>query len=102
KGNRGQGWSAKVTEMSLQRRRRIGRGAEAPALALFLELFFFRRAEAGRRAKRFAVIVERQIAHVKRQRAGRRFLVDDDGDRTAFDAVAERDAAAAGEPSVRE
>ena len=41
----------------------------AGALALFLELFFFRRAEARGRTQRFAVVEQRQIAHVKRQRA---------------------------------
>src|SRR3954453_1324520 len=74
----------------------------AGALTLFLELFFFRRAEARGRTERFAVVEQRQIAHVKRQRARGGLLVDDDGDGTAFDAVAEGDAASAGEPTVRE
>src|SRR5436190_16572217 len=72
------------------------------ALALFLELFFFRRAEARGRTERFAVVEQRQIAHVKRQRARGGLLVDDHGDGTAFDALAEGDAASAGEPTVRE
>ena len=57
------------------------------SLALFFELFLFGRAEACRRPKRLAMIVERQIAHVKRQRARWRLLVHDDGDGTAPDAV---------------
>ena len=74
----------------------------ATDLAFFFVLFFFGRAQAGRRAERFAVVEQRQIAHVQRQHAARRLLVDDDGDRTAFDAFAEGDAATAGESCVRE
>src|SRR5262249_18176913 len=74
----------------------------AAGLAFFFELFLFRRHEPRRRTQRFAVVEKRQIAHVERQRAGRRLLVDDDGDRTALHALAERDAAAAGQPGVRE
>src|SRR2546430_8649950 len=44
--------------------------------ALFFELFFLGRSESRRCAQRFAVIVERQIAHVQRDGAGRRLLVD--------------------------
>src|SRR5262245_18816994 len=69
---------------------------------LFFELFFDRRADAGRRTKRLAVVVQRQPRHVDRMRAPRRLHVDDDGDRTALDAVAVAEAAAAGEPGVRE
>ena len=71
-------------------------------LAFFFELFFFRRAETRRWTQRFPVIEQGQIAHVQRKRAGWRFLVNDDGDGTAFDALSERDAAAAGKPGVRE
>src|SRR5678816_327692 len=71
-------------------------------LALFLEFLFLGGSKPGRWPQGFAIIVERQIAHVKRQRAGRRLLVDDHRDRTAFDAVAERDPAAAGQARVCE
>ena len=71
-------------------------------LSFFFELFFFARTEPGRRTQRLAVIEQRQIAHVQRQRARRRLLVDDDRHRAALDAFAERDAATAGEPRVCE
>src|SRR2546430_7274701 len=45
-------------------------------ISLFFELFFLGRSESRRCAQRFAVIVERQIAHVQRDGAGRRLLVD--------------------------
>src|ERR1043166_4111621 len=71
-------------------------------LRFFFEFFFFGGTQAGRWAERLAVIKQRQVSHVERERASRRFFVDDHGHRTALDAVAERDAAAAGEPRVRE
>ena len=77
-------------------------GCRRDASAFFFVLFFFGRAETGGRAECFAVVVERQVAHVERQRAGRRLLVDDHGHRAAFDAFTEGDAAAAGESRVRE
>ena len=67
-------------------------------LAFFFELFFFGWAEPRRRAECLAVVEQRQIAHVQRERAGRRLLIDDDRDRAAFHAVAECDAAAASQP----
>ena len=51
---------------------------------------------------RLAMIEERQVAHVQRQRAAGAFLFDHDGDRAALDAFAEADAAAACEARVRE
>src|SRR5499427_1117339 len=78
------------------------RAMALPGLAFFFEFFLFRRHEPRRRTQRFAVVEERQIPHVERQRAGRRLLVDDDGDRTAFDTLAERNPAAASQPRVRE
>ena len=69
--------------------------------ALFLELFLFARAKAGRGAQRLAVVVQRQAAHVQRQRAHGRLLVHDDRDRTAFDTVAEPETAPAGKARVR-
>src|SRR5687768_7647564 len=71
-------------------------------LALFLELLFLGGAKTRRRTQRFAVVVERQVAHVERQRARRRLRVDDHRDRTSLDALAERDAAATGQACVRE
>ena len=80
-----------------------GRAAsrEQEALGLFV-LFFVRRQRPRRRAQRLAVVEERQIADVERQRAPRRLLVDHDRDRAAFDAVAEADAATASQTRVRE
>src|SRR5450830_778488 len=60
---------------------------DARRLSLFLVLFFCGRVEPGRRTQRLAVIEERQIAHVQRERAARRLLVHDHSDRTAFDAL---------------
>src|SRR5436309_13300511 len=71
-------------------------------LAFLFELFVFRRAETRRRTQRFPVVEQRQIAHVQRKRAGWRLLVNDDGDGTAFDALSEREAAAAGMAGVSE
>ncbi len=76
-----------------------GGGRRLPFLFV---LFFFRWAKPGRRPQCLAMVVERQIAHVQRERAARRLLVDDDGDRTPFDAFAKSDAAAASEPGVGE
>src|SRR4029079_19040382 len=61
--------------------------------AFFFVLFFFGRAQASRRAERFALVEQRQITHVQQQHAARRLLVDNDSDRTAFDAFAEGNAA---------
>src|SRR5438067_2532948 len=69
--------------------------------AFLFELFFFGRAEPRRRTQRFAVIEQREIAHVQRQRAAGRFLVHDDGDGTPLDAFPKRDPAATGQPRVR-
>ena len=74
----------------------------AGALPFLFVFFFFGWAQTGRWTQRFAVVVERQVADVQRQHAPWRLLVDDDGDRAAFDAVAERDAASTSEPCVRE
>jgi hypothetical protein len=71
--------------------------ADPKGLALFLELFLFGGAKASRRSKRFAVVVQGQIAHVEQRSAGRRLFVDHDGDRASLDAVAKRDAATTGE-----
>ena len=75
---------------------------ECAASAFFFVLFFLRGAKTRRGAERFTIVEQRQIAYVQRQRAGRRLLLDDDRDRTAFDTVAERDAAATSQPRVRE
>jgi hypothetical protein len=48
------------------------------------------------------MIEHREIAHVQRKRAARSFLVNDYRDGTAFNALAESDAATAGETCVRE
>src|SRR5450759_2895267 len=71
-------------------------------LVLFFELFLDRRTEASRRAERFAVVVERKTGNVNGLGARGGLLLDDDGHGTAFDAVAERQAASAGETRVRE
>src|SRR5665213_354880 len=71
-------------------------------LAFFLELFFFGWTEAGGGTQCFAVVVKRKIAHMQRERACRRLVLDDDRYRTAFDALTKRDAAAASEPRVSE
>src|SRR5439155_5085215 len=63
-------------------------------------LFLFAGTEPGRRTQRFAMVEQRQIAHVQRQRARRRFLVDHDRDRAALDAFAESDATTAREMGV--
>jgi len=70
--------------------------------ALFFEFFFFGKAETRGGTERFAVVEKRQIADVKPKRARRRLLINVDGNGTAFDALAERDPAAAGEPRVCE
>lgn len=59
-------------------------------------------AEAGGGPQRFAGIEERQAGHVEGRRALRRLVVDNDDNRAAFHALAERDAATAGEPGVHE
>ena len=48
------------------------------------------------------MIEQRQIPHVQRQRAAGTLLINDDGDRAAFHAFAEADAATAGEARVGE
>src|SRR5260370_2330628 len=58
--------------------------------------------ESGGRGERLAIVEQRQIAYVQRDRAGRRFRFDDHRHGTAFDALAERDAAPTSEPRVRE
>ena len=73
-----------------------------PPLLRFFVFGLFGGKQPGRRAKRFAVIEERKIAHVQRQRAAGALLVDDDGYRASFDAFAETNAAAASEARVRE
>ena len=67
---------------------------------LFFELFLDRRTEASGRAERFAVVVQRKSGDMDRLRARGGLLLDDDGHRAAFDAVAKRKAAAAGETRV--
>src|SRR5215472_11731752 len=74
--------------------------ARVRTLAFFLELFFFRRTKPGGRTQRLAVVVQRQVAHMQLKRACRRLRLDNNGDRAAFDAVAERDNTSAGEPRV--
>ena len=76
--------------------------ADRRCLTFLFVLFFLWRAEPRRGSKRLAVVEEREIAHVERLRAGRRLLVDNDGDRTALDAFAKGDTASTGEPRVRE
>src|SRR5687768_13773656 len=68
----------------------------------FFVVFFDRRERTRRRAERFAIVEQGQIAHVQRQRAARALFVDDHGDGAAFHAFAEADAAAAGEARVGE
>ena len=70
-------------------------------LAFFVVLFDWRQ-QARWRAQRLAVIEERQVADVKRQRASGRFFLEDDGDRAAFHAFAEPDATSAGKTRVSE
>src|SRR5262249_48482560 len=82
------------------RRRRGVRHQADFTSAFFLELFFFARPEPGRGAQRFAKIEDRQIAYVQRKSTRRRFLIDDDRDRTALDAFAERDATTARKTGV--
>jgi hypothetical protein len=72
-----------------------------PPLRFFV-FGLFGRQQPRRRAKRFTMVEERQIAHVQRQRAARALLVDDDGYGASFDAFAETNAAAASEARVRE
>ena len=81
------------------KRRGSIRAAES-RLAFFLEFFFFARPEPGGWTQGFAIIEERQIAHVQRKSARRRFLIDDDGNRAALDAFAERDATTARKTGV--
>src|SRR6476620_361152 len=71
-------------------------------LALFLVFLFFERKEARRRPESLAVVVQREVAHVKRHHATGPLLADDDGDRAPLDALAEANPAAAGKASVRE
>src|SRR5881392_3811661 len=71
-------------------------------LRLFFEFFFERRERTRRRTQRFTIVVQRKPGDVDAERARRRLLVDDDRDRAAFDAVAERQAAAASETRVWE
>src|SRR5438093_816856 len=71
-------------------------------LILFLELFFFGRPETRGRTQGLAIIEKREVAHVQGNAARGRLALDDDGYRTAFDAVPEGDDAAAGEPCVSE
>src|SRR5205823_5848574 len=87
-------WTYLKTESRYCRLRRVEtrgengqkRLAESP-LRFFFEFFFFRRTESRRGAQRFAIIEQRQVAHVQRERAGRRLLVDDHRHRAAFDSV---------------
>src|SRR5262249_59830238 len=65
-------------------------------------LFFVRRQEARGWAERFAVVEERQITHVERQRAAWSLLVDHDRDRAALHAFAETNPAPASQACVRE
>ena len=78
------------------------RSAMRVRLVLFFELFLDRRTEASGRAEGFAVIVERKTGHVDGLRAPGGLVLDDDGDRTAFNAFTERQTAPAGETRVRE
>jgi hypothetical protein len=68
----------------------------------FFVIFFERRERARRFAQRFTMIVERKVPNVEGERAARRLLLDDDGNRAAFDAVAETDCASASETRVPE
>src|SRR3954469_15267596 len=63
----------------------------APSRSAFLFVFlFFGRAEAGRGTECFAIVVKRKVAHVQREHAAGRLLVDDHCHRAAFHALAER------------
>ena len=73
-----------------------------PPLLRFFVFGLFGGQQPRRRAERFAVVEERKIAHVQRQRAARALLVDDDGYGASFDAFAETNAATACEARVRE
>jgi len=69
--------------------------------AFFLEFLFFGGTEPGGRLERIAVVVERKIANVQRQRAGGALFVHDHRHGAPLDTLAKHDAAAAGEPGVR-
>ena len=83
------------------RRSRLARHRQRASALLFV-LFLFGGAEARGGPQRFAGIEERQASHVKGRRALRRLVGDNDDNRAAFHALAERDAATAGEPGVHE
>ena len=73
-----------------------------PPLLRFFVFGLFGGQQPRRRAEGFAMVEERQIAHVQRQRAARPLLVDNDGDGTSLDAFAETNATAACEARVCE
>src|SRR5690348_5656826 len=79
-----------------------GAAARAAPSAFLFVFLVDRRAEARGRAQRFAVVEHGQVAHVQRQPARRRLLLDHHGDRAAFHALAEADTASAAETCVRE
>ena len=56
--------------------------------------------QSRRSTQRFSVIEDRQVLHVEGDAAAGRLAIDEDGERTALDAVAESHAAAASESRV--
>src|SRR5262245_24602413 len=86
KPSRAEAWTAQHTAIATM----LSKVDGDPGLAFFLELFFFGGTEARGRPKRFAIVVEREIAHVEERAASWRLLVDHDGDGASFDAVAKR------------
>src|SRR3954447_14925283 len=76
--------------------------AEGRRSPFFFVLFLSRETRTRRRTKRLAIIVERKSRDVNRERTAGRLHVDDNGDRTAFDAVAKGKTATAGEARVCE
>lgn len=71
-------------------------------LVFFLEVLVLGGADARRRSKRFAVVVDWEIADVQIDLAGRRLLGDEDRVRAAVETVAKFHAAPASETTVCE
>ena len=80
-------------------RRSAKRGGGFSGLFVIL---FNRRQQPRRGPQRLAMIEERKIANVERQRAAGTFLIEHYGDRAAFDAFTESDPASTSEARVRE
>ena len=61
KASRTDAWTAQNTAIAT----RLSKWTETWRLALFLEFFLFGRTQTRGRSKRFAIVVEREIADVK-------------------------------------